>query len=92
MFQFKRVIYVTAFTILGVLFQFLIHGLVETWYVNLLVKDYAAYGLGLSWNDWYLIHDIIAIVLALTGLVAGPIMGRYWWKQIYVLKRWSWKK
>lgn len=84
----KRVMYITAFTVLGVLFQFLIHGLVETWYINLLVADYTTYGLGLSWNDWYLIHDIAAVILALAGLVCGFLSGRYWWRQIYVLRRW----
>jgi hypothetical protein len=84
----KRVIYITAFIILGVLLQFLIHGFVETWYVNLLVRDYATYSLGLSWDDWYLVHDIAVIILALAGLIFGFLQGRYWWKKIYILGKW----
>ncbi|MDP3740991.1 MAG: hypothetical protein Q8R08_01535 [bacterium] len=89
----KRAIYIISFTILGVLLQLLIHGFIETWYINLLVQDYQTYGLGLSWSDWYLVHDVISITLAIAGLAFGFFSGRYWWKQIYVLHRWKqWKK
>lgn len=85
----KRAVYIISFTILGVLLQFVLHAFVEVWYINLLVLDYQTYGFGLSWDDWYLIHDLAAIILAVAGLIFGFLQGRYWWKQIYVLRRWT---
>lgn len=88
----KKTIYITAFTFLGVLLQFLLHAWVEIWYTNLLLKDFAAYGFGLSWQTWFAIHHILSILLLIAGLIFGYKSGQYWWKQIYVLKRYKWKK
>jgi hypothetical protein len=92
----KRFIYILAFTLLGILLQFLIHAGIEIWYIGLLLKDFSTYGLGLSWVNWVMIHDIGTVVLFFTGAIFGFWQGRYWWRKIYVehtLRRWiPWSK
>ncbi|MEK7519818.1 MAG: hypothetical protein AAB581_01045 [Patescibacteria group bacterium] len=88
----KRTIYITAFTVLGILLQFLAHALVERWYIIKLVKDYETYGLGLSWDQWFLVHHIAAVVLFIAGAAFGFWQGRFWWPRLYDesgVKRWK---
>ena len=92
----KKIIYIIAFTTLGILLQFLIHAGVEIWYIGLLLKDFPKYGFGLSWEQWFLIHTIGTVILFLAGTIFGLWQGRYWWQKIYVehtLRRWfRWNK
>lgn len=83
----KRVIYIAAFIVLGILLQQLVHAGVEIVVINLLVTDFERYGLGLSWNAWYLIHSVVGIGLLLGGIVFGWWQGVYWWRKIYIEKR-----
>ncbi|MFH1111713.1 MAG: hypothetical protein V1712_01425 [Patescibacteria group bacterium] len=79
----KRFFYLVAFTFLGLLCQFVVHALVEIWYIDLLVKNFSRYGFGWSWNTWYIIHDVITWVLVLVGLLFGYWQGRHWWVRLY---------
>lgn len=83
MFNIKRTIYISAFTVLGVLLQFMVHALIEIWYIGLLVDDFATFGLGLSWNAWFRIHAIGTVVLIVLGIMFGYWQGKYWWPRIY---------
>lgn len=90
----KRVIYIAAFTFLGVLVQFIVHALIETWYIGLLLADFPRYGLGFTWETWERIHHVLSGVLLLAGALLGFSSGRFWWRRIYVekryLHRWQW--
>lgn len=79
----KQIFYISAFTLLGIILQFLVHSLIEIWYINLLLSDFSRYGLGLSWNNWYAIHYVLTIVLFILGFGLGLWQGRIWWKKIY---------
>lgn len=79
----KKTAYIASFTFLGILLQLIIHGLVEVWYVGLLLKDFSKYGLGLSWNNWFLIHHIATVILLILGILFGFWQGKYWWRKIY---------
>lgn len=79
----KKEIYIISFTFLGFLLQLLIHGLVETWYIGLLVSDFPRYSLGLSWSQWFLIHHAATVVLFAMGILFGFRQGKYWWRRIY---------
>jgi len=85
----KRTIYIIAFTFLGILLQFLVHMLAELWYVALLTGDFARYGLGLSWDTWFLVHHIATAVLFAGGVLGGYFSGRYWWRIIYIEKKYE---
>lgn len=79
----KKGFYIFAFTILGVLFQFVVHGLLESWYIGLLLSDFRTYSLGMSWDNWVIIHDVFTVVLLFIGLLLGFQQGRYWWRRMY---------
>lgn len=85
----KRIIYIIAFTVLGILFQFLVHALIETGYISVLELDFPRYSLGLTWSQLMIVHKIFTAVLFVAGAVFGYIQGKYWWKQLYILKRYK---
>ncbi len=78
-----KIIYVALFTFLGILLQFLVHGLFERWYINLLVSDFSKYGLGFSWGQWFTIHQIGTPILFIAGALLGFWQGKFWWRKIY---------
>ena len=82
----KKIIYLISFTALGILLQAIIHGLVETWYIGLLISDFPKYGLGLSWFQWFLIHHIGTVILFFAGALFGFWQGKFWWQRIYERK------
>ncbi|MDP3794469.1 MAG: hypothetical protein Q8R13_00875 [bacterium] len=79
----KKVAYIALFTLLGIFVQFMIHAGVELWAIHLLLKDFSAYSLGLTWDDWTMIHHVGAIVLLAGGTLAGFWQGRFWWGRGY---------
>ena len=71
-----RKIYIVLFVIFGLLAAFLFHILIEIALIDLLIKDFARYGLGLSWSTWFKIHSSGSIVLEVLGLIGGIYFGR----------------
>ena len=86
----KQGIYISLFVLLGVLVSFLMHAGIEIPVIYLLVNDFATYSLGLTWDAWYTIHAVGSVVLLLLGLLVGFQQGRYWWRVIYVERRYPW--
>jgi hypothetical protein len=79
----KKKIYIILFAIFGVLLQFLIHGLVEIWYIGLLTSDFSKYGFGLSWHQWFVIHYVATVILIILGALFGFFAGKFFWHKIY---------
>ena len=79
----KKYFYIASFTFLGLLFQQVVHGVLEVSYINLLVKDFETYSFGLSWDAWYIIHAVGTVVLLLIGVGVGLWQGLYWQKRLY---------
>lgn len=79
----KKILYISLFIILGILVSFLTHAIIEIVGINMLVYDFSKYGLGLTWQDWIRIHNILAVFLFLSGVVFGGWQGFVWWKRIY---------
>ncbi len=79
----KKTIYIISFIVFGILLQFLIHAVIEVLYINLLLLDFSKYGLGLSWNQWFIIHYIGTIILLIAGVLLGFWQGKFWWRKIY---------
>ncbi len=67
----KRIIYISCFIFLGVLFSTLVHGVIEIWYIGLLLRDFNTYGFGLSWRGWELVHHAGTALLLIAGIVLG---------------------
>jgi hypothetical protein len=83
----KKGIYIGLFVLLGILLAFIVHGLLEIWYTNKLVADFARYSMGYSWADWLRINNYVYTVLFVAGLLAGNFQGKYWWRVVYEEKR-----
>lgn len=79
----KKIVYIFLFTLLGVLAQFILHALLETWYIGLLLENFPRYGFGMLWDTWVLIHNVGTVILLVAGLSVGFRQGNYWWKRIY---------
>ncbi|RJQ36379.1 hypothetical protein C4552_03770 [Candidatus Parcubacteria bacterium] len=88
----KRVVYIAAFTVLGILVQFIAHAVIETWYIGLLLEDFSRYGFGWTWETWVLIHNILSFILLAAGALAGFSAGQFWWQEIYVKRRRFWRR
>ena len=82
----KKRIYIALFVFLGILLQFLIHGLVESWYIELLISNFPKYSFGLSWSQWYIIHHILSVILFVAGVWFGYSQGKHWWPRVYEKK------
>lgn len=92
----KKIIYLCASVLLFILLSFLLHAAIEIPVINLLTADFAKYGLGLSWSQWYLIHRIFTVALLVLAVVAGYFIGQRWWRIIYIEKKYrgwrNWRK
>jgi len=82
----KKIIFIISFMILGILLQFLAHAAIEAWYIELLVNDFETYGLSFSWGQWYMIHNVGAVLFLVAGIVFGLSQGKYWWHLLYEQK------
>lgn len=78
-----KYIYITAFTILGILVQSLVYAEIEIWYITLLINDFTGHSLSFILAEWLVTHSIVGIVLFIVGAICGYWQGRYWWKKIY---------
>lgn len=87
--MFKQYFYITMTTLGGALLGFLLHALLELWYIPKLVNEYQTFGAGLSWQTWFRIHELLVVCLTLAGGLGGIYKGRQWWKYIYVDKRYN---
>lgn len=79
----KKILYVAVFSVLGFVFQLAAHAVIETGYITLLISNYGVFGLGLSWDTWFVIHKVFTFIFTLGGLVAGVWQGLYWWPKLY---------
>ena len=56
----KRDAYLFFSIVLGFLLSFLVHAVVEIWYIGRLVDNFEIYSFGLSWSAWFFVHDVEA--------------------------------
>ncbi len=88
----KKFFYILSFVFLGVLVSTLVHGGIEIPMINLLIADFGRFGLGLSWESWATIHNVIALILLVLGIALGFQQGMHWWRVIYIEKRFGTNK
>jgi hypothetical protein len=85
----KRALYIISFTFLGLLLSFVLHALLEIWYIKMLVANFARYGLGMDWKTWFQLHYYWSGSMLLLGGLWGFIAGKYWWRRIYILNKYG---
>ena len=82
---FKKIVYLIATTILGVLLGSIICGLLEINYLKLVVSS----GNIASFNNGYALLKSLQLILLMLGAVGGLFMGRFWWRKVYIERVWA---
>jgi hypothetical protein len=83
----KKTLYIALFIVLGILLAFIVHGLLEIWYVNRLLENFPKYSLGYTWVQLFRINNYIYMLLFVAGILFGNYQGRFWWRIVYEEKR-----
>lgn len=78
-----KTLYIGGFMVFGFLFQLMLHGLLEIWYISLLLDNFNRYSFGFGWADLDRAHDIFSTVFTIGGLYLGYRQGKFWWRRIY---------
>lgn len=85
-----RPTYLALSIVLGVVFSYGLHAVTEILYLrwaetrSLEVVWYTHFGKGLC-----ALHPIVQYGLLLFGVIGGWLVGRVWWRLVYVERRWS---
>ena len=86
MINISKTMYLLIFVVLGILFQLIIHALVEIWYLNLLINDFQNYSLGMSFAQWLVIHYVSMLIFLAIGIGSGYLIGSYMWVEPSIRK------
>ena len=82
----KKTIYIISTMFLGLLLSFLAHAGIEIWYINrLLAAGRPPQASSLTHSCF--LPASLQIILLLAGLIGGYLLGRMWWRIIYVEHR-----
>lgn len=82
----KRALYISLFTLLGIMVSFLVHGALEIPALAWLTSDLSRYETSWLWQHWQVVHNTVSWILLLSGAVVGFWQGVYWWNMLYVRK------
>lgn len=80
----KKAVYLLATTILGVLLSFIIHAFIEISYLSWAEKR----GILVPFYGNCALPPVLQIGLLLLGIMGGFFLGRFWWRKVYVEKKW----
>jgi len=82
--QLKKVIYLMASVILGILLSFIAHALIEIGYLRWVLNhgQVAPFYGGCALAPW------LQVVLLGIGIIGGFFLGRFWWRKIYIERAW----
>ncbi len=82
--QLKKVIYLIASIILGLLLSFIAHALIEIGYLRWVLNQgqLAPFYGGCALAPWF------QAALWASGIIGGFILGRFWWRKIYIERVW----
>jgi hypothetical protein len=79
----KKHIYIGLFMLLGFLIQSFVHASLEIAYSILLWREHDTWSFGLSYDQLWMVRNVIAVVLGALGLWLGYRSGRFWWRYLY---------
>lgn len=85
----KKIIYITCFTVLGVLLAALLHGAIELPLLWLMTGDIERWGDSVLWQNWQFLHRYVGGAIWLLGLGGGVWGGFRYWRILYVEQRYG---
>lgn len=86
----KRPLYITLTTLLGVILSYGLHAVIELWYLSYAEQQH----LTIVWTKhlglgWCALPGAVQYGLLALGIIGGWLMGRVWWRWVYVEgRRW----
>ena len=90
----KKYIYIFAWVILGLLLSFITHAVIEIAYINysfakgIILVNHTAFGHGFCVLPTYLQAGLLIL-----GILGGFLAGRFFWRVIYIEKRYrKWRR
>ena len=83
----KRNFYIICTTFLGILLGIIVNGFVELPVIALLTFDIEKFGLGMTWEQWGVVHAIWTFITFIGGAIGGYFLGILWWRIVYVEHR-----
>lgn len=81
----KHVVYLIAATVLGILLSFMAHAAIETLYLSLAQR----LGTNVTWYGGCALPPVLQIGLLLAGGLGGFLLGRVWWRKVYIERIWA---
>jgi len=81
----KHVVYLIAATILGILLSLFAHATIEVLYLGLAQR----LGISVTWYGGCALPPVLQIGLILAGGLAGFLLGRFWWRKVYIERVWA---
>ena len=88
----KRIVYIAAFVLLGLLLSTLLHAAIEMPTLWLITGNIEKYGQSWVWQNWQLVHGVGSAILWLLGATLGFLLGRRYWHILYIEKRFGEKR
>lgn len=85
--KFKKLVYLIASTILGLLLSLIAHALIEMNYINLVLSQ----GRLVKFYGGCALPPTLQVSLWIIGGVSGFLLGRFWWRKVYIERVW-WNK
>jgi len=88
--QWKRPLYLVLTTLLGVMLSYGVHSVLELAYLwnaernDVLVNWTQHFGVGACALPEWLQYGVLAL-----GLIGGFLIGRIWWRWVYVERKWE---
>ncbi|MFA6105371.1 MAG: hypothetical protein WC725_02100 [Patescibacteria group bacterium] len=86
----KKYFYIFSWVVLGLMLSFLAHAIIEIKMIeyalrkNIILYNYTAFGSG-----YCVLPTVVQFTLIATGVIGGFLAGRYFWRVIYVERRYD---
>ena len=85
----KKYFYIGAFGFLGWLLSMLVHAGIEIPTLGWITGEVGHYGDNWVWRHWSVLHGTVGLLLSLSGVVLGLLLGQRFWQILYVEKRYG---
>lgn len=79
----KRVIYITVFTVFGILIGFVLHMLLELIIMTAVERKWHILTAGMTAGEWEAIRYGVFLFWMCMGTLFGYVQGKYWWDYLY---------